>query len=277
MRRYQFLFLAALLLASACSQGEPPLSVVANAPNTFEIGQPQRLLVGLVDAETSEFLASPDLATQGRLTAPDGSISEIPARFLWTVPDAIGIYLLNASFEQEGTWWVELLPESLPASTKASFIVGGSDPMPGIGDPAVAVETKTSAEFELAQLTSDPDPDPAFYELSLDEALSNGQPTVVVFASPAFCTSQTCGPMLDQVESVAPKYTGINFLHVEVWDNVEAAAQGAELELSPAVQAWGLPSEPWIFVIDEQGTITARFEGAMLTEELDQALAELEG
>ena len=262
-------------LPLACSQGEPPLAVMANAPNTFEVGQAQRVLVGLVDAKTSDFLASPDLAASGRFTAPDGAVIETEAEFLWTVPDVIGIYKLNTTFDQAGTWWVELFADGLPGSTQASFIVGGNDLMPGIGEAAVSVETKTSADYPLEELSSDPDPDPSFYELSLDQALTNGQPTVLVFASPAFCTSQTCGPMLDQVEEVAPSHPGANFVHVEVWDNIAEAADGAELTLSPAVSAWKLPSEPWIFVIDGSGNVAARFEGAMLTEELDQALQAL--
>ncbi|HKZ18808.1 MAG TPA: thioredoxin family protein [Acidimicrobiia bacterium] len=267
--------LAFLLLISAlaaCSRGPAPLAVVANAPGTFEVGQPQRLLVGLVDSETAAFLASPDLETTGVLIAPDSTEREVSTEFLWTVPDRVGIYLIRDTFDQEGTWWVKLRPQGMTESMQASFIVGNDDPMPGIGDPAVSIETRTTAEHELSEISSDPDPDPSFYELSLDQALTNGQPTVVVFASPAFCTSQTCGPMLDQVEAVANEHPGVNYLHVEIYENLDAESF-EDLRISEAVSAWGLPSEPWVFVMDSQGKVTSRFEGALGEGEIEEALA----
>lgn len=275
MRRSRLATLPVVVLAAltaSCSSGPAPLTVVANAPGTFNVGEPQRLLVGLVEAETAQFLASPDLETTAVLIAPDSTEREMPAEFLWTVPDRIGIYLIRDSFEQEGTWWVKLRPEGMTESMQASFIVGRDDPMPGIGDPAVSVETPTTANRALAEISSDPDPDPSFYELSLDKALTNGQPSVVVFASPAFCTSQTCGPMLDQVEASAPSHPGVNYIHVEIYDNLDAETI-ADLQISDAVTAWGLPSEPWVFVIDGAGNVSARFEGALKEGELEDALA----
>ena len=272
MRRLLPLLLFVAALVGACSRGPAPLAVVANAPGTFDVGEPQRLLVGLVDSETAAFLASPELETTGVLIAPDTTEQEVSTEFLWTVPDRVGIYLIRGTFDQEGTWWVKLRPQGMTESMQASFIVGDDDPMPGIGDPAVAIETRTTAEHELEEISSDPDPDPSFYELSLDQALSNGRPTVVVFASPAFCTSQTCGPMLDQVEEVATEHPGANYLHVEIYENLDAETF-EDLQISEAVTAWGLPSEPWVFVIDGQGRVSSRFEGALGEGEIEEALA----
>ncbi|HEX2420677.1 MAG TPA: thioredoxin family protein [Acidimicrobiia bacterium] len=265
-------FLLVAALTAGCSSGPAPLTVVANAPGTFDVGQPQRLLVGIVDAETAEFLASPDLDATAVLVAPDMSERQVPTEFLWTVPDRVGIYLIRETFDQDGTWWVKLRPQGMTESMQASFVVGNDDPMPGVGEPAVSIETRTTADHPLDEISSDPDPDPSFYELSLDEALTNGQPTVVVFASPAFCTSQTCGPMLDQVEAVASEHPGVNYLHVEIYENLDAASP-ADLQVSEAVTAWGLPSEPWVFVIDRDGRVSSRFEGALRNGEIEEALA----
>lgn len=46
----------------------------------------------------------------------------------------------------------------------------------------------------LEELTTDYTPDPDLYQLTIAEALITGRPTVIVFATPAFCTSPTCGP-----------------------------------------------------------------------------------
>ena len=260
-----------LVSLAACGMAEEDLAVVANAPGTFAVGEPQRLMIGLVDTETNDFLASPELTAEAILTSPDETQTEVPAEFMWTVPDVVGLYVVRATFDQEGTWWVRLRPEGAGPTPQAAFTVSRDDVVPGVGDLAPAVETSTLADHSLEEISSDDEPDPALYELSLDSALSNGRPTVVVFATPAFCVSQTCGPMLDQVKAVAPAHPDANFLHVEIYENLDAT-RAEDLIIVPAVMAWGLPSEPWVFVIDSNGVVVARFEGAMMASELDAAL-----
>ncbi len=268
---------AVLVLApvlAACTRAEENLAVVANAPGTFAVGEAQRLMVGLVDSETADFLASPELPATAILTSPDQRQIEAPAEFMWTIPDAIGLYLVRATFDEVGTWWVRLRPEGMGPTQQAAFTVSTTDPVPGVGDPAPAVPTATLADHPLEEISSDDEPDPAFYELSLDVALANGRPTVVVFATPAFCVSQTCGPMLDQVKAVAGAHPSANFLHVEIYENLDADSS-EDLVPVEAVATWALPSEPWVFVTDAAGTITARFEGTVGIEELEQALTAL--
>jgi hypothetical protein len=274
MPRYMRWLSAVLVVApllAACTMAEENLAVVANAPGTFAVGETQRLMVGLVDSETADFLASPELPATAILTSPDERQFEAPAEFMWTIPDAIGLYLVRATFDQKGTWWVRLRPEGMGPTQQAAFTVSATDAVPGVGDPAPAVKTSTLADHPLEEISSDDEPDPALYELSLDTALSNGRPTVVVFATPAFCVSQTCGPMLDQVKAVAGAHPSANFLHVEIYENLDATSSD-ELIIVPAVLAWGLPSEPWVFVIDSEGNVAARFEGAMMASELEAAL-----
>ncbi len=45
------------------------------------------------------------------------------------------------------------------------------------------------------------------------------------------------------------------------------------LEVVPAVQEWGLTSEPWVFVVDALGNVAGRFEGVVDPEEIEAALA----
>jgi hypothetical protein len=269
---YVTLLLLAVSIAG-CNQGPAPLAVIANAPGTFDVGEPQRLMVALVEESTSAFLGAPDVAAEAILIAPDGDETKADADFVWTVPDEVGIYLIHSTFDQAGTWWVKLRASGFSESMRSSFIVGDdTDPMPGVGEPAIPMKTRTTTDHELGELTTDPDPDPSFYTTSLDEALTSGTPTVVVFATPAFCVSQTCGPMLDEVKAVASDHPGANYIHVEIYDNA-TSADTDDLQLDPAVTAWGLPSEPWVFVVDAEGVVVARFEGTLQEGELEQALA----
>jgi len=122
-------------LAAACSAAEENLAVVANAPGTFAVGEPQRLMLGLVDPETGDFLASPDIAATAILTGPDEEETEVDAEFMWTIPDVVGLYLVRANFDQEGTWWVRLRPDGYGPTPQAAFTVSATDQVPGVGDP----------------------------------------------------------------------------------------------------------------------------------------------
>ena len=268
-------WLSAVLIVvplAACGMAENNLAVVANAPGTFAVGETQRLMIGLVDTETDAFLASPDLPAKAVLISPDEQETEVAAEFMWTIPDVVGLYVVRTTFDQEGTWWARLRPEGLGQTPPVAFTVSTDDRVPGVGDVAPAVATRTLDDHSLEEISSDDDPDPSLYQMSLDEALKSGRPTVVVFATPAFCVSQTCGPMLDQVKAVVPAHPNVNFVHVEIYENLEATSAD-ELIIVPAVTAWGLPSEPWVFVVDGEGVVAARFEGAMVTDEVETALS----
>ena len=129
--------------------------------------------------------------------------------------------------------------------------------------------TPTLANASFADLTTDPDPDARFYELSLVEALGNGRSTVLVFATPAFCQTAACGPLLTNVKAVAPGYPDVNFIHAEVYTNLQDPDFEPDAEhLAESVVQWNLPSEPWGFVIDPDGVIAARFEGTLDPVEL---------
>jgi hypothetical protein len=77
--------------------------------------------------------------------------------------------------------------------------------------------------------------------------------------------------MLDQAKEAAGVFPGVNFVHVEVYENIHVTDR-LDLILVPSVEEWGLPSEPWLYVIDDRGVVTAAFEGAVSDAELDDAI-----
>jgi hypothetical protein len=92
-----------------------------------------------------------------------------------------------------------------------------------------------------------------------------------MFATPALCQSQYCGPVLDELLDVMAPYQqqGVTMVHVEIY----ASTRGATL--APTVEAWGLPSEPWLYTIDATGVIRDRLDGAFATNEVTAALDRL--
>ena len=109
----------------------------------------------------------------------------------------------------------------------------------------------------------------------LSPSTTSVSPPLVVFSTPAYCQTATCGPQLDVIKQVKVEYADtMNFIHVEVYDNPhEIEGDLTNAVISPTVEEWGLPSEPWTFVIDSNGVIRAKFEAFTTREELDEALA----
>jgi hypothetical protein len=130
---------------------------------------------------------------------------------------------------------------------------------------------------DLSRITTDNPPDPDLYQLSIHEALEAGKPLVVVFATPAFCVSATCGPQVEMVSQVKERHLGeANFIHVEVFENPHLIQGGRPTGgLAPAVEEWGLLTEPWTFVIDREGKVHAKFEQFTPAEEIEEALREV--
>jgi hypothetical protein len=152
-----------------------------------------------------------------------------------------------------------------------------------------AVQVKPTAEAPVAGATAPRAPSPTLtdtlgvkpictrtpacplHDVSISEMIGNGKPTAVMFATPALCQSQYCGPVLDQLLEVMGPYRdgGVQMAHVEIYTSNKGATR------APTVAAWGLPSEPWLYTIDANGVIRDRLDGAIATNEVKAALDRL--
>ncbi len=262
-----------VLLVAACGGGSEGVAIVANTQHTLVPG-PNRLLMAIVSVEDGAFISEPDVSTTARFSYDGVEVAAVMTEWVWAIPNVRGFLVANVDLDVSGRWEVVLEPENGKSTPPTPFAVQATSPVPAVGDSAIVVASRTHPEFALEEISSDNNPDPTLYELSLDDALTNGQPTVIAFATPAFCMTATCGPTLDVVKAVKANYPGVDFVHVEIFDDLAAAA-GGTLETVAAVDAWGLPSEPWVFVVDADGIVTARFEGAIGADELRRALEDL--
>jgi hypothetical protein len=283
--RAPLLALLVCVIAAACGNAESPtagdsqlprdaVAIVANADIAVGEG---RLLVAVAESDGSR-LGSPADAVAIEVAPADQPELRQRAEgvFTWIIEDAFGLYRGEFDFDRPGIWNVVVVPAG-GGTLQTTFIQVREDSIaPGIGDAAPLVPTPTVATAGLEEITTDPEPDSRFYQLSLDQASQSGAKTVAVFSTPAFCRTATCGPMLDQVKDLAPSYPNLNFVHVEIYagfNEPDFLPDGDHL--APAVTAggWNLPSEPWVFVINESGVISHRFEGVMDPAELVTALS----
>lgn len=277
-RRITALVVVLAVACAACGGGGliPDGSLGLRANAELSVGQ-ERLLVGIVGPD-GERLGDPDTPVSIELIPSDlpGAVLTVPTEFIWVIPGALGFYRADVAFGQAGTWEAVVVAEDGSRTSPLLFSVLEEGFAPRIGEPAPRVETRTVPPWDIESISTDSDPDPGFYDLSLDVALDNGRPTVIVFSTPRFCQTSACGPLLDQVKALAVGRDDVDFVHVEVFQNFDDPAFDPDdgTYLAPAVlpDAYNLVSEPWVFVTDEAGVITARFEGVASDTELADAL-----
>ncbi len=157
--------------------------------------------------------------------------------------------------------------------TVSTFVVGALEETssPAIGEMAPASHNRTiHTEPDLSKLSSGANPDPAFYQMTVAEAIASGKPTVVGILTPGLCQTSFCAPVLDSVKQVRDEVgERVNFIHIEVYADFETLAP------VPEMAEWGLVTEPWVFVLDENGRVAAKFNGPVSPRELMAALQPL--
>lgn len=198
--------------------------------------------------------------------------AEAAATFRWVEVQAKGIYTAPVQFERAGRWGVEVRATHAGRTQAARipFEVRQAGQAPTIATAAPRVKTLTPADVRDPSELCTAGPPCELHGVSLDAALGAGTPTVVLFASPGYCSSATCAPQhglfLDAMRRHAGRAT---YVHVEIYKDPRNGV------VADAVTAWNLPSEPWVFFVDRSGTLVERFEGIATLEELEQALATL--
>ena len=189
--------------------------------------------------------------------------------------DATHIYVANVKLPRAGTYWMLAEPEGGSTKVQAlgNVVVKKEDAPPDVGDPAIASNTPTLASTggDISKLTTRTPPDESLLRYSVAGSLRANAPFVVTFATPKFCASRTCGPVVDVVEEVQRRLDDddVRFIHVEVYEGNDPA-QG----FNQWVKEWKLPTEPWTFLVNGKGTIVDRFEGTVSVNELETAVRE---
>jgi hypothetical protein len=276
MRRILFLLAAMALIAAACSSGseEDPL-IGIRASSDPAVGD-DRLLFAVHEVDGTR-RGGPDEAVSVVASPLDSPDTEFvgEATFTWVVPDAIGLYLVSIPFDRPGIWQIDFTISTGEPTDPFLVDIQARPRSTAIGEVAPLIGTPTIPATPLEDLTTDDDPLTTMYEVSLDTALTNGRKSVVIFATPAFCTSAACGPMLEQTKAMAAQYPSVDFLHIEVYEGFNDPGFAPDVDhLVPAVVAFGLPSEPWVFVIDERGVVIGRFDGVLGEGEVEDLLDE---
>jgi hypothetical protein len=165
-------------------------------------------------------------------------------------------------------------PDGSEAINGIRFSVAADSPSlePGEKVPPIRTPTLADVNQDLSLLSSAQAPNPTFYEQSLDQAMTSGKPTLLLFATPAFCQTRFCGPSYEIFSSLEERYRDtMNFIHVEVFTGLPNP-EANNWAVAPAMEQFGLESEPWIFLIGQDGTVLYRVEGIFTQEEIERHL-----
>jgi hypothetical protein len=274
-------FLAAtgtLLAAAACSSGDSGSDASSGGvddPHALTAGRvtiepyvstdPQRLAFG-VYRNNGDFAAGPPM--QIALKGPgNGSFGEAVEAELHTegLPAKRGVYVIEPELAGAGVWTSKLTIAGTTLTVPFDVTATPLVVTPGGAAPRAASPTPAATLGVDPICTQDP-PCP-LHTTSLDQAIGSGKPVAVMFATPARCQTQYCGPVLTELLGVmAPYQAGVQIVHVEIYRDQTSDA------LVPTVDAWALPGEPWLFGIDGSGTVVGRLDGAFGTDEVTGVL-----
>jgi hypothetical protein len=260
--------------------------LLINSPGEVACG-PNRILFTILDASSTPIAAPERTASVAFYNLgrdPSTPIAKVDGTFVWAIENVRGIYVANASFPEAGRYGAEFTTAAAgaaPRSVRLTFDVQPSSQVVGVGDRAPASKTPTLADVggDASHVSTDTNPDPAFYKTSVDQAIARHEPFVLIFATPKFCKSAQCGPTLDRIKPFAARYPGLTFINVEPYklklvDGIlEADTDPAGgLQAAAVTDEWHLISEPSVYVVDRDGIVRANFELIFSDVELTAAL-----
>jgi hypothetical protein len=184
--------------------------------------------------------------------------------------DVKNLYVSRLRIAKPGRYWLVARPlGGRPIGGIRDVDVKARSASPAVGAKAYPSRTPTLATAPFFRLTTRRPPDLGLLHASVAATLSAHRPFVLVFATPRFCQSRTCGPVVDVVDAARRRFArrGVRFIHVEIYrDNNPAKGENRW------VKEWNLPSEPWTFLVGGDGRIKAKFEGSVSLGELSSAI-----
>jgi nitrous oxide reductase accessory protein NosL len=263
---------------------KPSKLVIAPAAQTFDRGE-NRYPFGVFtlsreqvdDADVALYFAKDAKGpVEGPLPAQVTSLETKPAyqaQDAGAPGEATTVYVVpKVDFDRNGPWLAIAMlkgKDGLEVSRiTATPVVGEFPRIPQVGGKAPVIHTPTAADVggDMAKIDTRVPPD-QMHAVDFADAVGR-KPIVLVFATPALCQSRVCGPVVDVAQQVADAYGDeADFIHMEIWNDNDIS-KGPR----PQVQAYNLETEPWTFLIDRNGIVRDRIEGAFGVSELEEAM-----
>jgi hypothetical protein len=255
----------------------PTTSVFTVGRNRFGFGVFTVDREQITDANVAIYAApGPTGKAEGPFPARVESLETDPAFTAQTTsgdPDAAQVvYVSDLNLDQPGEWRLVALVEQ-DGETSAVRIPSAvaeteeQDKVPAPGEKAPVIHTPTLEDVGDVSEIDTRVPPGSMHDVDFADAVGK-EPIVLLFATPALCQSRVCGPVVDVAEQVKrDRPDDAAYIHMEIWNDNDPN-KGARSQ----VLDYNLRTEPWLFVINSDGTVSTRMEGAFSVDELEQAL-----
>lgn len=228
------------------------------------------------------------------LTTSDGAPEGVPVPATPVKPPGVAevSYVAVLDIPTTGWWGLAVTAISngrtLAGAGSVSAIDPGTTAGLGTSAPGIATPTLPDVGGQILRISTDPLPDLRLSQVSTATALATGQPFVLIVDSARFKITPACGKALGLAKFMVDRWPGVAFIHLEpfAYDVVTdtAVLQGsiADPTLVPAADAWGIGgspwgagSMPWVFIVDGHGTIRAKYQGVIGSDDIDVILSML--
>jgi protein SCO1/2 len=199
-------------------------------------------------------------------------------------------YVATLDIPSPGWWGLSVAVQRAGAAGTASTKVAVLDPgaTTVLGGEAPAVRTPTLADVGgyAREITTDPAPDLRLSATSTVDALAGHETFVLVIDSTKFRTSPACGKALVMARYLQDRWREVPFIHLEpfeydvVTDTPVLVGTLSAPTLVAAASAWGIggppwgvTSMPWVFVVDGNGVVRAKYQGVIGSADIDVIIA----
>jgi hypothetical protein len=229
-----------------------------------------RISIALLDGQSNPVKAGRVSVT---ILDPHGqSIGVRPLQDIAAVYGNIPVYVGISAFPSAGQY--EYLVSGTSASGAAinghAFVtVATSGPEVAVGAhvPALHQAVLTDPGVTLSMVDSGVPPD-VWHDQTIAGALAAHKPMVLFFGQPGYCPSKTCGPTVSILHQLCTQYCSqFSFQHIET----DFPASVAQVFNNPAFRAFGLQTDPWVYLVNSSGIVADRFEGPITLDELQSA------
>jgi hypothetical protein len=223
----------------------------------------QRLVLALAHSgnEGIQYASGPSVSL--RFQSPEGATTPLTKTSYDRVglPKGRGVYVSSPVLDTPGIWKVEARAQG--QKIPFSIQVNPTSVTAVAGQAAPRAASPTLADTLGVKPICTRQPACPLHTQSLATVIGAGKPVAALFATPARCQSQYCGPVLDELLRVMGDYEDrVTFVHTEIYQAKTGTA------LVPTLAAWGIETEPWLFGVDGSGTIKSRIDGAFGTIEM---------
>jgi hypothetical protein len=187
------------------------------------------------------------------------------------------VYSAQLPLPEKGQWRLAALVKEgseIGATLMPSISAGEFNEVPAVGRQAPLIHTPTAKDVggDLSKITTRIPPDTQ-NEVDYADVLGK-EPILLLFATPKFCQSRVCSPVVDVAEQAKAKFgKEARFIHMEIYNDNNPN----DLTVLPQVRAFHLPSEPWLFAIGREGVVKAAIEGGFGSELMDEAVQKAVG